>query len=234
VTCETDGNIAYYQCSCGRKFKDKSAKTELTDEEIVIPATGHDLELVEKVPATCDEDGNKQYYKCKNCGNLYWDELATSPVSDSSDLVLGKHGHYYINTTYKWSADHSKVTATCYCKYDSSHIITETVDTVFTDNESERVYTAEFTDTHFTKQTVTVDISPAKILLGDLDKDGTVDVKDATLLTRYVNGWAGIIIDLDAADLDRDGEVTLRDAMILTRYANAWDGYDTYIIEVEA
>lgn len=71
------------------------------------------------------------------------------------------------------------------------------------------------------------------LLLGDCDHNGVVDNADAMLLTRYVNGWEGIELDLDAADIDRDGDVTLRDAMILTRYVNAWEGYDEYIKEIE-
>lgn len=72
-----------------------------------------------------------------------------------------------------------------------------------------------------------------KILLGDVDGSGDVDVLDAELLARYVNGWDGIVIDIDAADLDRDGKVDVKDAMILARAVAAWDGYNEYLIEIE-
>ena len=65
----------------------------------------------------------------------------------------------------------------------------------------------------------------------DIDQDGRVDTRDAMLLTRYVNGWEGITIDLTLADLDADGEVGVRDAMIITRYVNGWEGYDEYFTD---
>ncbi|WP_028520062.1 BspA family leucine-rich repeat surface protein [Ruminococcus flavefaciens] len=72
-----------------------------------------------------------------------------------------------------------------------------------------------------------------KLLVGDVDGDGSVTTLDAELIARYVNGWEGIEIDLDAADLDRDGTVDVRDSIILSRAVAAWDGYDTYIAEIE-
>ncbi len=42
ATHEEDGNIEYYTCSkCGKKYNDEMGTRELTDEEIVFKATGH-------------------------------------------------------------------------------------------------------------------------------------------------------------------------------------------------
>ena len=42
VTCTTDGNKAYYKCSCGAFFEDAAAKTEIKDKNsVVLKATGH-------------------------------------------------------------------------------------------------------------------------------------------------------------------------------------------------
>ena len=42
ATHEEDGNIEYYTCSkCGKKYNDEMGTRELTDEEIVLKATGH-------------------------------------------------------------------------------------------------------------------------------------------------------------------------------------------------
>lgn len=76
-------------------------------------------------------------------------------------------------------------------------------------------------------------LGKVKIMVGDIDRDGKVDTKDAALLTRYYNGCENIYVELESADLDRDGKITLRDVMILTRYVNGWEGYDKYIIEIE-
>ena len=70
------------------------------------------------------------------------------------------------------------------------------------------------------------------ILIGDVNMDGTVDTSDAMLLTRYVNAWEDITVNLKAADLNQDGEIDTEDAMILTRYVNGWEGYNSYIVIV--
>ena len=63
---------------------------------------------------------------------------------------------------------------------------------------------------------------------GDVSGDGEISAKDAMLLVRYVNGWEGLELDLEAADINGDGQVSAVDAMIITRYVNGWEGYDKY------
>ena len=42
ATCEEDGNIEYYTCSkCGKKYNDAAGTRELTEEEILVKASGH-------------------------------------------------------------------------------------------------------------------------------------------------------------------------------------------------
>ena len=67
ATCEKDGNIEYYKCeSCGKLYKDAAATQELTLEETVIPATGHDWgEWVVTKPATEGQKG-EETRTCKN------------------------------------------------------------------------------------------------------------------------------------------------------------------------
>ena len=43
ATCENAGNIEYWKCSvCGKCFSDAEGKTEIAEEDTVIPAKGHD------------------------------------------------------------------------------------------------------------------------------------------------------------------------------------------------
>lgn len=80
--------------------------------------------------------------------------------------------------------------------------------------------------------TLTAIWGPPTRMRGDVSgNDGIIDTADAMLLTRYVNGWEGVVIDLTLADLDQDGEVGVRDAMIITRYVNGWEGYDEYFTD---
>lgn len=63
--------------------------------------------------------------------------------------------------------------------------------------------------------------------LGDVNRDGKVDLLDVTLLARYVAEWEGYgsQIDLDLADIDGADGITLVDATLLARCVAEWDGY---------
>ena len=62
------------------------------------------------------------------------------------------------------------------------------------------------------------------ILMGDVNNDGIISNLDITALTRYIAGWAGYTIDVDAADIDKDGEITAYDKTTLTMYLDDWEG----------
>ncbi len=71
---------------------------------------------------------------------------------------------------------------------------------------------------------------PSEIILGDLNGDGKVNVKDNMMLARYLAEWAGYdetTVDLAAADLNGDGKVNVKDNMILARHLAEWAGYET-------
>lgn len=66
ATCTEDGNIAYYECSCGKFYKDATASILITPEQTVIKATGHDYEWKNDKEATATENGSK-HEECKDC-----------------------------------------------------------------------------------------------------------------------------------------------------------------------
>ena len=67
--CETAGNIEYYTCSkCHKTFSDEGGVFEVSEDDIVIPATGHDYEVIYEEEATVTTDG-KKVSKCNNCGD---------------------------------------------------------------------------------------------------------------------------------------------------------------------
>jgi len=56
-------------------------------------------------------------------------------------------------------------------------------------------------------------------MLGDVNKDGVVDIKDVTILRRYLAGTvAADTVDAPAADCNEDGVVDIKDVTILRRY----------------
>ncbi|MBR6918046.1 MAG: dockerin type I repeat-containing protein [Clostridia bacterium] len=57
-----------------------------------------------------------------------------------------------------------------------------------------------------------------QIMYGDVDNNGVVNLKDATLIRRYyVGGW-GVDLDITVADVDCNGVVNLKDATLIRRY----------------
>lgn len=79
------------------------------------------------------------------------------------------------------------------------------------------------------QQLFTVNKSNGKVtvkrdyLVGDVDGDGKVNMKDATILSRYLAKWPGVTLaNPDAADIDKDGKINMRDATILSRYLAKW------------
>ena len=58
---------------------------------------------------------------------------------------------------------------------------------------------------------------------GDVNNDGSIDLKDVTELRRALADW-DVTINEKAADVNKDGSLDLKDLVILRRYlAGGWD-----------
>ena len=69
ATHTEDGTVEYYKCGgCGKLFADASGNVELTAEQIVDKAVGHDYEWKIDREATATENGLK-HEECKVCGD---------------------------------------------------------------------------------------------------------------------------------------------------------------------
>ncbi len=67
ATCTTDGNKAYYTCTCGKWFSDKNDTAEIADyTSVVLPATGHYYKWIIDKVATETEAGSK-HLECRYC-----------------------------------------------------------------------------------------------------------------------------------------------------------------------
>ena len=70
ATCTEDGRTEYWHCAeCGGYYSDSAAENEIAEEDISIPATGHDYEYKVTLP-TCTEEGYAEYV-CGTCGDRY-------------------------------------------------------------------------------------------------------------------------------------------------------------------
>ena len=56
--------------------------------------------------------------------------------------------------------------------------------------------------------------------IGDVNKDGAINMKDLADLQRYVNGW-DIDIDIKTADMNNDGKINMKDIAALQRLINS-------------
>lgn len=69
--CETEGNIQYYEClECGKLFSDEAGKNELAEEDIIIPAAGHeysDTPVIITESTDCTVLGLRMF-QCTKCG----------------------------------------------------------------------------------------------------------------------------------------------------------------------
>ena len=64
----------------------------------------------------------------------------------------------------------------------------------------------------------------AAAVKGDLNGDGSVNLKDVVIMRRYIAGGWNVTIDETAADMNGDGEVNLKDVVLLRRQiAGGWD-----------
>lgn len=64
---------------------------------------------------------------------------------------------------------------------------------------------------------------------GDINGDGTVDLKDVTLVRRLVTGYS-VTANKLAADVNGDGEVTMKDVVLIRRYVVDAEGYGVTLV----
>ena len=81
ASCQSLGNYAYYICKdCGKLFKDYNGTIEMTQQEVTIPALGHDWVYSQTVEPTYTDEGYTLYI-CSRC-----DETKKSDYTDK--LIL--------------------------------------------------------------------------------------------------------------------------------------------------
>ena len=59
-------------------------------------------------------------------------------------------------------------------------------------------------------------------IVGDVNGDDSINMKDIVYLQQYMNGW-GNTINEKTADVNNDGKVNMKDIVLLQQYMNGWD-----------
>ena len=84
-TCTEEGNILYYTCKeCGWVFTDSTGNEEISPEDTVLPAAGHEWDegIVTQEP-TEKEEGQKKF-TCTVCGTTKTEAIPAEPKADTS------------------------------------------------------------------------------------------------------------------------------------------------------
>ena len=107
ATCTVPGEKGHYHCEhCGKNFTVE--KIEISDEELVIPATGHAWDNgTITTPATCTTDGTKTY-SCSTCNRIKTEVISAGhtfgewiPGTEATASTPGEKGHYHCSVCEK-------------------------------------------------------------------------------------------------------------------------------------
>lgn len=90
-----------------------------------------------------------------------------------------------------------------------------------TTDPSDTESTTPSTDSTTPSDQPTTPSNPA-VIIGDVNNDGKINVRDLGMLQQHINGW-DVGIYLAAADITGEGKVNVRDLGILQQYLNGWD-----------
>lgn len=72
VSCTENGSIEYISCAvCGKQFSNRDCTREITEADILIPATGHLLVIDEEIPAGPETPGLTEGSHCGYCGLVF-------------------------------------------------------------------------------------------------------------------------------------------------------------------
>ena len=94
ATCREAGNISYWHCkTCDTYFSNKECTEEITQEDTLIPATGHrEIEAISAKEATCTGTGNPPYWHCKTCDTYFSNKECTEEITQE-DTLISATGH---------------------------------------------------------------------------------------------------------------------------------------------
>ena len=113
--CYTQGNLKYYECTCGKFYSDSKAQNEISAEEVIIPAINHPedgrLEMTGTDP-THTQDGEAGYWICGYCGDFFADYDCTYKIDEP--IVIPATGHDDL-TNAEWSGDKNSHYKRCSC-----------------------------------------------------------------------------------------------------------------------
>lgn len=153
---------------------------------------------------------------------LFLDALTNPPIGECMLSVSGNYGKYIDYTvqipTVTGVHDLYLVFRSASggeCSQVNSFVFSKEAPPSSTAVTTEPVQTTAAVQTTVTTVT-TAPVQAAR--LGDVNEDGSIDLKDVTVLRRYLAGGWGAVINEANADVNKDGSIDLKDVTVLRRY----------------
>lgn len=142
--------------------------------------------------------------------------LVGATFTNSTDINAGPYKMIWNIGTEDVTSDGKLVTLLFRvkdCAMDGSY-------TVRVSYEEDDIYNTKLDNVKF--YTVDGNITLADTGRGDVNGDGRINTKDATLIMQYYAGW-DVEINLNAADMNGDDKVNTKDATLIMQYYAGWD-----------
>ena len=125
-----NGDLEFTVSSAQSRFTNVSEYNGTTELEgkTVIPVHQHSLTLVNALTPTCTQSGNIAYYTCSGCDLWFADATGTTEITDKTSVVLSTVEHTWNEWVVTKEATETETgLKQRTCKYNSSHIETETI-----------------------------------------------------------------------------------------------------------
>lgn len=208
ATCTQNGNIEYWICSrCHGIFADSAAQTPISEEDIIIPAVGHNLTHYDAQESTCVEPGNIEYWYCSKCSGVFMDDEGETAIKGGAqNLPLKPHSF-----SAQWTSDelyHWHECSVCHLHEDQgSHSWNSAANSECTQCSYKLGYTygLEFTLVDNSYYTVQVghSLNTDIILIPSTYRGLPVEIADAAFLA-VKNSVAEVIIEEGVTKIGRD------------------------------
>lgn len=253
ATCGEAGCIAHWRCGyCGRYFADEAGTEELTVDEVILPALGHDFEngkcgncdlevkdatlLVSTVSGTPGQTVRVPLSLVNNPGiisakvDISFDDtrLELVGVEDGGLLQSPLFGDT-LASPYSLTWENGDLTDDITSDGVLATLIFKVKDSSAMGAAAvtaavSNTYCAALGEVEFSVMDGAVNV--VTYIMGDANGDGVASLLDAALMRRFIAHWTGVTINEAAADLNGDGSVGLDDVIILRRHLAGWDGYE--------
>ena len=239
-TCEMPGSPEYWECElCGGRYADADGTKPLAEADMVTAPLGHELVHKEASEATCTEDGVSEHWMCTRCGARFADKDGNIPL-DEETAVTPAIGHNWVHYYAKSAScetdgciEHWKCANCGKFSADSEGTSLLTADQIkvkaLGHSWSEWTVSKKATASEEGEETrVCVHCEKTEtrvipVMDADFNGDGSLDVADAVLLTRFASEDDTLTEEqIDGIvkakpDQDGDGIVTLLDVTAILK-----------------